>query len=333
MSVVFQFKRGTASEWNTINPILAEGEMGVVLDSGTYRVGNGVDAWNDLPAYTLQPEVANLVFDNVTTEPTSIADTLTLYSKDIAGRSMLKWVGPSGLDVVAQPAFFNNSIIMLAPNTTTTMSAFGTPSPTFTGTASTPAIITGSGMRLGMRRTTITSAATAGSVAQVRTTAYQCYRGDAAGLGGFFFNVRFACPTITSDAHFQIGLFGSTSLTAATTPSAQLNWIGCGFDATDSNLQVFYNGAAGSATKVDLGANFPRGTDAVFDLTLFSPPNGSFIGYRVKRIDASYDTSGTITTNIPAASTLLAFHSKLNNNATASAVVTELMRVYIETDT
>jgi hypothetical protein len=49
MSVQIQLRRGTALQWSTVNPILAIGEMALELDSHQFKLGNGVDHWNDLP--------------------------------------------------------------------------------------------------------------------------------------------------------------------------------------------------------------------------------------------------------------------------------------------
>lgn len=45
-----QFRRDTAANWATYNPILLEGEVGIVLDSvSQYKMGDGIHQWNDLP--------------------------------------------------------------------------------------------------------------------------------------------------------------------------------------------------------------------------------------------------------------------------------------------
>jgi hypothetical protein len=48
MAQQIQFRRGTSAEWISFNPILAEGEMGIELDTSQFKLGNGVDAWVDL---------------------------------------------------------------------------------------------------------------------------------------------------------------------------------------------------------------------------------------------------------------------------------------------
>jgi hypothetical protein len=48
MTTKIQFRRGTASEWTAANTLLAEGEMGLELDTGYWKIGNGTDLWNVL---------------------------------------------------------------------------------------------------------------------------------------------------------------------------------------------------------------------------------------------------------------------------------------------
>ena len=48
MAVVIQFRRDNATVWTAENPILAEGEIGVELDTDLFKIGNGITAWNDL---------------------------------------------------------------------------------------------------------------------------------------------------------------------------------------------------------------------------------------------------------------------------------------------
>lgn len=43
-----RWRRGTAALWSFMNPVLDEGEAGLETDTGKFKIGNGVDAWNDL---------------------------------------------------------------------------------------------------------------------------------------------------------------------------------------------------------------------------------------------------------------------------------------------
>lgn len=54
MSVVFakiQMRRGTAAEWASANPILAQGEQAFETDTGLTKIGDGATAYASLPAY------------------------------------------------------------------------------------------------------------------------------------------------------------------------------------------------------------------------------------------------------------------------------------------
>lgn len=45
-----QFRRDTLANWNSVNPILLEGEIGYVLDDpNLHKIGDGVHTWNQLP--------------------------------------------------------------------------------------------------------------------------------------------------------------------------------------------------------------------------------------------------------------------------------------------
>lgn len=44
-----QWRRDTKARWTQFNPILLEGEVGYELDTDQYKVGNGVNNWNNLP--------------------------------------------------------------------------------------------------------------------------------------------------------------------------------------------------------------------------------------------------------------------------------------------
>lgn len=45
----FQLRRGKLSDWETINPILRQGEPGFAYDYHILKVGDGISTWNELP--------------------------------------------------------------------------------------------------------------------------------------------------------------------------------------------------------------------------------------------------------------------------------------------
>lgn len=49
MASRIQLRRGTTSQWTSVNPTLALGEPGVEIDTGRVKFGDGVSAWLSLP--------------------------------------------------------------------------------------------------------------------------------------------------------------------------------------------------------------------------------------------------------------------------------------------
>lgn len=54
MANIIQLRRGYAAEWSSINPIIADGELCVESDTEKFKIGNGIDRWNDLAYATGQ---------------------------------------------------------------------------------------------------------------------------------------------------------------------------------------------------------------------------------------------------------------------------------------
>lgn len=57
MATQIQLRRGTAAEWTAVGTtvVLLNGELGVEIDTGRFKLGNGISAWDSLP-YSSGPE-------------------------------------------------------------------------------------------------------------------------------------------------------------------------------------------------------------------------------------------------------------------------------------
>lgn len=49
MTIRAQFRRGTGTEWDNVNPILDMGEIGYTIDLNRFKIGDGIRNWRDLP--------------------------------------------------------------------------------------------------------------------------------------------------------------------------------------------------------------------------------------------------------------------------------------------
>jgi hypothetical protein len=327
MSATIQFRRDTSANWASVNPVLAQGELGLVTDTGQYKIGDGSTAWNSLTYSELTGTFDSLPLNN-TTDPSPPTGGIIVYSKEVAGRSLPKFIPPSGLDSVLQNAIFQNRMSIAAPGITTALSYFGMGAMTAVGTLSHPVLASGS-LRAKTSRGIVTSAATANSASELRYASLQCSRDS-----GFFAVFRFGTSSAVATQRLAVGLFTATTAIATTIePSTLLNGIWIGNDLADTNLQLMCNDGVGTATKIDLGSDFVKNqAEGMYELTLFCKPTDTTIYYRIKRLDAAGEASGSLTTDVPAINTFLCPHFYLNNGGTASAVILDFYRYYLECD-
>lgn len=77
-----QLSYGTISEWNSVNPILKEGECACVFDDSAaktpieFRFGNGILRFNQLPRFVIFSTEALETINNQITELQGIVRTL-----------------------------------------------------------------------------------------------------------------------------------------------------------------------------------------------------------------------------------------------------------------
>lgn len=60
MAVQIQLRRDTAANWTSVNPTLAQGEIGVETDTDKAKIGNGADDWTTL-SYWVNPGAGGAV--------------------------------------------------------------------------------------------------------------------------------------------------------------------------------------------------------------------------------------------------------------------------------
>lgn len=136
-------------------------------------------------------------------------------------------------------------------------------------------------------------------------------------IGGGF---RYVCAFGITDTSYGAGcrqFYGMSTSTAdlgyndTVTVASLTNLFGIGSDAADTNLQIFYNDAAGTASKIDLGSSFPANRTAgaamttVYHIELYNPVNSSIILYRVKNVETGVAAEGTLSSDLPASTSAL----------------------------
>lgn len=275
-----------------------------------------------------------LDFGAVTTDPTApAANNITIYGKNVGGRMLPKWVGPSGIDTPFQPFLGMNHIrlILVGSGTTTALAITAngcapTVTAAGTNTQSTPATGT---LKSRTRYVGLATAATAGQLSAIRGQQLECARET-----GFYMVMRFGLETMIATQNVFFGLYASASAIGATTNLVTANTarVGLACASNAGNWQLVI--ASGSAvTAVDLGATFPINNTDLMELVLFSAPGGSVISYRVTNMTSAVQVSGDFTmTNAPANTTYMTYQMHMTNNAAASIVKWNFKSFYLETD-
>lgn len=270
---------------------------------------------------------------------TPAAGRISHFLKNVGGRLMPAFKGPTGLDSTLQPHTGLNRVAKWqAAGNSTTITADGAAALTAIGTA-TAANVATTNIHTLMRRLEylVTTAATT-AIAGYRYTGALWSRGGLAGYGGFHYVCQWGPATGVTTATNR-GFNGLRNLTAAPTdvePSSLVNLIGMGWDAADTNIQMMHNDASGTATKIDLGASFPvpsADRTKAYELVLFaSPADTSQVQYRVTDLGTLAVASGSITTDLPTTTTFLAPQGWMSVGGTSSVIGIALGQLYIETD-
>ncbi len=256
----------------------------------------------------------------------------SVYARNRAGAPWIDVMRPSGRDFPLQPHFGVNRIANWSPSVTTTITTEGLPI-TSVGTVSHPTLAA-TNLAASMRRWRLTSAAVVDSAAEQRSAGWACWRGNAAGLGGWTFVTRISLTTLQATGMAFFGLYGSTAALAATlTLAAAINCIGIGFQrGTHTRWQLVANDGTGAPTLTDLGASFAIATGGVLTLFIAAPPNGNSVWVRTVDEVSGAVFEQEITTDLPANTQFLSPRLFMNNGATAAAVAYDCSGVYVETD-
>ena len=255
-----------------------------------------------------------------------------IYARNRAGAPWIDVMRPSGRDFPLQPHFGVNRIANWSPSVTTTITTEGLPI-TSVGTVSHPTLAA-TNLAASMRRWRLTSAAVVDSAAEQRSAGWACWRGNAAGLGGWTFVTRISLTTLQATGMGFFGLYGSTAALATTLALATaINCIGIGFQrGTHTRWQLVANDGTGAPTLTDIGPSFAIATGGLLTLFIAAPPNGSLVWVRVVDEVSGAVFEQEITADLPANTQFLSPRLYLNTGATAAAVAYDCSGVYVETD-
>lgn len=334
-----------ASGGGTTNFLRADGTFAAPPGGGGSPGGSsGEVQYNNAGAFAgaadVEIEGGQLRLPAISSPSAPASGGVKLYGKDLGGRIMPMIVGPSGIEVALQPHLGGNRAARWTPaSNSTTVVADGFPATSAQGTA------TAFNWASTSRRTRmamieyLNGTASTTAIAGLRTSVARWTVGAAtAGDGGFHLRCTWGTATgIATTSATHRGFCGlRTGTPSDADPSGLTNIVGMGWDSADANIQFMHNDGSGTATKIDLGAGFPRPTTDrgnVYELIMFSPPGTTqSVGYLVRNLLTGAEASGVVTTNLPANTQALGWAHHISVGGTSSIIGTALMGVYVETD-
>jgi hypothetical protein len=335
---------GTSFDWAAVTASAA-GSTGQIQYNNAGSLAASANFTYNAATNELSLSGTNPTFDiaGVTAEPTvPPAGSLTFYAKEIAGRMMPKWVGPSGFDTPIQALLAFNKVAWWNPpgNANTVPGIVGLNPPTALGTAAARNVAT-TNLLTRAKRLGYNSATQTGNTAGHYNAQAQFTIGTGTvGIGGFFYVCRFGSGVNRAGDLLFVGLTSSIAAPSGTaSPATFTNAIGVGAAIGDTNMSIYYGGSA-AQTPIALGANFPKNDpDSIYEIVLYagSDVNNS-VDYRVTNLLTGAQTSGTLTAatagvQLPASTTLLAHRCFRANGNTTGQTQMDIISVYIETDT
>jgi hypothetical protein len=184
------------------------------------------------------------------------------------------------------------------------------------------------------KRVGYVSGATAGNMTEAYAAGLQ-FAGGNSRDGGVIFQAIIAITdaATVAGARSFFGLAGTASALTNAEPTALTNCIGFAQIAADTNMRVIWNDGSGTASSIDLGANFPMTAGNMYEFGIIWQPGASTVEWSVYKItgdtdgvaENTYFQTGVITNgDLPALTQGLAPHLWRTNNATALATAFDL---------
>lgn len=278
-----------------------------------------------------------------TSPPLPSSGLVGLSGMSVAGRSFLASGMPGEGTEPVQLLLARQKVGLWIPpgNSTTVPGVLGLIAGTAVGTV-TSRNVAATSLAARMRRLGYVSAATAGSLAELRFPVLQYTSGSGSDDGSGVFAVWRFIPSnaaAVSGERFFVGFTNVTTAAPHVEPSSTTQTIGIAQLSTDSTQWYLVYGGTSAQTPIALGTALgsPATLSTVaWEVAIYAPPlvantwtvQVTNLTTKAQVIQTVSGVSGVV----PQSSTLLAPRMWKTNNATALAVAFDLASLYIETD-
>lgn len=266
----------------------------------------------------------------------------TISSTTIAGRPFLTTTTALATGVAGQmqDLIGRRSVQMLIPNAgANSLTALGTvATATGTPTARNPA---STSFATSLKRIGYVSTAVIDSLAGVRyASAGFAWRGNAAGLGGFFAVFRFLVSdaVIVSVGRTFVGLESSVAAPSDVEPSTLTNVFGVCAGSADTQLKMCMSGGSAQApVTINGGSGFPINTTTntdVYELVISAKPDDTSVSWAVTDLTTGIGSSGTQSgsASLFSSTTFMTYQYWRSNSGSSSAVGLDVVDYYEQQD-
>ena len=290
--------------------------------------------------------VTDPILPETVSPTTPPAASVKLFGRSKGGRMMAAQIGPSGLDTALQPFLGSNKIAMWSHSGNSTAIT----APTLfllnmahvagnqEGAATARNLTAATNILNGVRRLGHVTTGAINLSVGIRQLITQWFRGDATTKGGFFMTARFGYNTAAAGNRgfvgfsSNVGAFTITADPSATGTASTAICIGLGFDAADTNWQVFARTATGNAvTKTDTGIAKPVANN-FYEVAIFSAPEATTVSLAIQDLSTGAIYQLSTSTALPPQNQLMSQRVWGNTGTSASILGLDTSLMYIETD-
>lgn len=254
------------------------------------------------------------------------AGTLKVYSKTVAGRQMLKVIGPSGRDYPLQPSLFQNQVAIINVQSGTASNYFGT-NRSVSGTGVSAAFDENYGYMAGYSSTTTTTTGGIGN------NGLQFARGSQVGANGFFANVRGALKDASyPNSRIFVGMTNQTVANSVASQNQTGHRAGFSYDTGRGDTNWMFSTKDGTTENlVDTG--MPFSAAAAYDWYIYTPPypNNGTVYWRIDDMTNGTSQEGSTSSNLPGGSTALRMVEAIRILSGTTQTIS-YQRIYVESD-
>ncbi len=297
--------------------------------SGSPGGNSGEVQYNNAGAFAgaadVEIEGGQLRLPSIATPTAPASGGLKVYGATTPGIAAPAFIGAAGGERLLQTMLGIGQVCYFVPASGTTVHVLGAIS-AGTGTATASTLGTGSRRDRMPRIEYLVTVASTSAVAGWRSNVTRMTVGGASAWEGGFNTVMHWGPATGGATATHRGFCGlwDSAAPSDVEPSSLTILVGMGWDAADTNIQFMHNDAAGTATKVDLGASFPvpsADRANTYRLEMYSPPGSTqSVSYRVTNLETGATATGVVTTNLPSTSTLLCNNLWMSVGGTNSVI-------------